>query len=522
MSRCEARGEISLGRKLTVPIKRINSDGSIAEEELFFSVGRKIRGGFHGDVIFPEFGEFVIKTTVPSSNLKKFLRYANWDFREFPSQTNEVAAQLDFLATNLINEALPISTEGRFYSPRAYGYTRLASGNAHILEKVYGRGPIYQEGRDDYDDFTKARRDLREWGYRWGVEHVAQIDEENLWGLPNIWRDDSNNRWVWVDVHPAFKHKPTLGVIRFKFHQKEKDWFYCPLTHPNAVTYNKIHTGFFLQELYKIKERFEPEHFAQLKKNLYLYTNLRDSFERDYEPGRDYFGAAKAAVLAVGEVGRDVVKGVAAKVIDEARSCVDFAHQDRMIFDPIEKAHENGQITSEDLEMAKKDFFENGSGIRKMGQRIKAVGLAFSYFWLSRGVNLAEYSIYTNLGLSFNINSPEDLVPFLQAVGVFTGARFTSPLIRSPLTFLVGLIPGVDLRTAAPISIMPFIGENLAWIAQLNADSRGKNRLVAHFVVRDQITTLSKLHPAGGENTDVEAKLWEFLGSRMEKWAERK
>lgn len=138
--------EYSPGDQISFPLHTLQSDGNIITSERSITIEDIRGGGFFGKVIIPRDENFVIKTSLPDP-WHHLWRIVNWNFREFPAQSEEKSAKLEHLATRLIHNVLPVISNGRFYSPDSYGYTRLAPGYAQVVEKltVVGQDLIYRE-----------------------------------------------------------------------------------------------------------------------------------------------------------------------------------------------------------------------------------------------------------------------------------------------------------------------------------------------------------------------------------------
>ncbi len=517
------------GENLQLLLKRLSPNGHITEELLQFRVARKLEGGFYGDAVFPEHKRFLMKTTYPSSPLKYFLRAANWGGEKFPSQVSELAAQLDHLSMDLVSDILPIYTDGEFVSPRSYGYVHLPNGYAQIVEQMEGRGPKYNTEDDEPELFWEKRRKLRQIGYALGLEQIASIDEDNPFGMPNIWYNEQEDVWIWLDPLPAMLLRPTLGVFRFKFHQKTLNQFYDPPIQPNIVPFNKIHTNLMMAEVETNKSKFDPKKLDEIRQKIILYENLRDEFERTYTPEHEY-GKMVSKLFQHGvHASLKIPATFIGKVLNILRGFVDFDHQVRMVFSAMEKAHDRRLVTDDELDLSRQRIFGNHTFGKNAKLRVKAVQLAVFYFGLSRLVNVAEAQLYYKLGIEsgflehvFKNYSVDDWGTLVAGSGVFFGARLTSSLlVRPPATLLFGKLLRRDYRTAAWVSAVPIIGDNLAFAAQLHTDTGGQDDLVAHYVIRDLIAKLTAWSPSGDWGSDWDARNWKKFGRKLENWVEK-
>lgn len=490
-------------------IHTILPNGQIITKDKRSVIEEERAGGFFGYARILEDENAIVKGTQPRSRVRKFTRIANWRFHEFPSQVNEQAAQMDFLTSKLLHLVLPTLSEGRFYSPDAVGYTKLNDGYAQVLEKVKGRGPIYLEGMADYEKFKAVQKEMRELEYRQGFEHGAQIDEENPLGLPNLWRDDKNSRWIHMDTLPAFQHVPTFGIFKFPFHQKARDHFYPD---SDTVTFNKLHTDAFIAEIKAQGNKFEPQKLKKIIDYAELYKTIRTEFELTYHPKLQVKEALKQFTLGSAEIGADIIKGTAAKAVDSVWGIINPYRQQEQIFEGMEKAKAEGLITEE--EFAKSEY-EIKEGLLKKGiiSRAKALGLYVTYGAVGTATHIPELYLYAEIAKNTDLDLLSLVTSAAATFGTFMGARIAGGILRFPATHLLGAATRQDLSTAAKISLWPIVGDNIALIAQIHADNKG-DKLLTHYAIRNMLadlstvlpTTVRKPLPLGGWGTDAEAE----------------
>ncbi|MCJ7739846.1 hypothetical protein MUP32_00830, partial [Candidatus Microgenomates bacterium] len=232
-------------------------------------------GGFFGQVLIPGKEDFVVKTSLPDP-WHHFWRTVNWDFRDIPARDDETQTQLTHLAVKLIHDVLPIVSNNRFYSPDSLGYTRLATGFAQVVEKLDGRGPRFDLSTNEYDRFRQAQSQLRRIAYSLGLEHVGQIHPDNPFAMANLWFDEKNKQFIWLDTIPAIPHKGWIWpFFNYPFHQKIRDHF--DMKEP---TFDRIHTDRFRMTIKQWESNFDPGQYAKIMANLELYDELQKRSQR--------------------------------------------------------------------------------------------------------------------------------------------------------------------------------------------------------------------------------------------------
>lgn len=490
--------QFSEGDHLSFFLQTLEPDGlEFSPEE---SVVEDIKGGgFFGKVIIPEDKPYVIKTSIPDS-WHHLWRHVNWGFKPLPAQVSETAAQLEHLSTRLIHKVLPVLSNGEFYSPDSLGYTRFPTGFAQVVEKVNGRGPRYDQDKDEFSEFKEAQRQLLKLGLSLGLEQVGQIHPDNPFGMANLWRDEQNQRWVWMDTIPAIPHNGLIyPLFHFRFHGDLRRWFY-----QKQATFNRIHTGYFLSEIAKNKHLFSDEEFQAIKSELILYEEL---WQEHKKAQRDQETELKPAIYALGNTLLSVAPKIGEALIKTpvnlVRMFIDPKYRRGFVLKGIDEAKKQGLISEEEWKMAC-DSVELTS---KEGHVLG--GLLAYNFATSRILDIIEYSSY---GAAF---LGEDKLQ-MAALGFFTGWVLPS-IIRPGSAIVAGLATNLDLKTATKFSLIPKAGGMLGPIAQLSGAGEGSEQ-VLHYAIRHYIAMLSKLiNPAGGWSTELEAKLWKLIGAPLER-----
>lgn len=140
---------------ITFQKKTLEPTGKVMTERVEARLGRRLGGGFFGDVW--ECGEEVIKAARPTGGntiaSRRFWRDANWAVlagTPFPSQTELVAAQLDYVGGLLIKRAARVYFDNREFStvePKGYAWLEDPKNPtfAQILGRIDGRGPRYDQ-----------------------------------------------------------------------------------------------------------------------------------------------------------------------------------------------------------------------------------------------------------------------------------------------------------------------------------------------------------------------------------------
>jgi len=507
-------GRFSKGDNLTLALHTMCPNGSLETQTYQVQVEAVRGGGFVGNVLFFDGLPFVVKTTTSDAS-HDLLRRVNWGVRDFPSQVREIQAQLDHLATDQISAVLSPITHGRYHAPRSYGYTLLDNGFGQGVERLYGRPPRYDNGADEFRRFREAQRELTEIAYRLGLEQVGQVHPDNPFAMANIWLKQNPNIWDWVDTLPAIPHNGWVWpLFYFRFHREIRNRFY-PDTH--KVTFNRIHTDMFLQELRKHRGLF-----------------CEGDFRRIEERAEVYEGLWQAAGWSAVDFGRSLITGLAESTSAPFRVVVDSNYRERVILSGVNRAFEAGVIGEGDLEDAH-SLLRTASAEKGRGRFIVRLrdGTIFAalygyYFGSSLALKVPELGIYAAFGLTDLLDRivKLDLSPLtlqenwieraLTVATIFSGFRILGGLNSYLATKLVGLITGKNLETAARISVIPGIGAHLAVPAQICIDAGSSGEGIWHWTVRNLVAKISKINPAGGWGSELEGKTWKRIG----KWFE--
>lgn len=507
--------QFSEGQVIPFILHTLNPDGSVCLSDKQITVDRIKGGGFFGRVLIPKAEEFVIKTSVPDA-WHDLWRRINWNFKDFPSQVNETQAKLDYLASNLIADVIPVATNGRFRVPHSLGYTKLANGYAQVVEKMHGRPPRYDTSSDEFREFRKSQQDLRWLGYFLGFEQAAQIHEENPFGMANLWRDDGKNLQIWLDTLPAIPHKGKIWpFFNFRFHQDVRDWFYPPENGPQQLTFNKIHTDKLLNYVTAQRHRFTDETYQQVLNNIKLYEELWKQKQLHVSTSKNI----PAVVMATSESARDFIPKVVKKIGSKVAGVFRVIKDPKIIaLSGIENAADAGIISEEELNIAKSN----------MGPEMPAIRTAaiIHQVWgnfIGRAVEFYSYS--TILGLSFEsvrsqgfttLVSQADSSTAISLIAAFAAFKAGGGLFRMASTELVAKKYGANLSTQRRLSGFPFIGDNLSLVAQIGVSSRNSGDGVWHYFIRNFIAQASSILPDGGWGTEREGRWWQKFGKKIE------
>ena len=524
-------GRFLQGDHLSFTLNTVCADGTLSAQTYQASVSAIRGGGFVGKVLFFDGLPFVVKTTT-SDALHDLLRRVNWGARDFPSQVREIQAQLDHLATDQISAVLSPITHGRYHAPRSYGYTLLANGFAQGVERLYGRPPRYDNGADEFKQFRASQQELTDIAYRLGLEQVGQIHPDNPFGMDNIWLKQNPNIWDWVDTLPAIPHNGWIWpLFYFKFHREIRKHFYPD---SRQITFNRIHTDMFLQELRKHRDLFCEGDFRRIEERAEIYEGLWQKSRSQPEPPRNYRGLIAAAGWSAVDFGQSLVTGLAESISAPLRVVVDSNYRERVILSGVNRAFEAGVIGERELEDAH-SLLQTASAEKGRGRFTTRLrdGTIFAalygyYFGSSLALKVPELGIYAAFGLTDLMDRivKLDLSPLtlqenwvervLTVLTIFSGFRILGGLNSYLATKLVGFLSGKNLETAARVSIIPGIGPHLAVPAQICVDAGNKGEGIWHWTVRNLVAKISKINPTGGWGSELEGKTWNRVGKWLE------
>lgn len=522
------------GQDLSFTLHTLNPDGSVRLLDRQITIAAIKDGGFFGKVLIPANGDFVIKTSVPDP-WHDLWRRINWNFRDFPSQVNETQAKLDHLATNLIHGVIPILTEGQFYSPRSLGYTKLPNGYAQVLERVRGRGPRFDKPDDEFTKFRSIQSELTNIGFSLGLEHAAQIHPDNPFGLANLWLDEKNKGWVWLDTLPAIPHRGWIWpAFYFRFHKDIRHWFY-PQTH--ELTFNKIHIDTFLEEIQKSRHLFDEQTYQQVLDNLNLYQQLWEEKQSQGETPRNLravVGAALESGKVVPKVVLDLGRGIQTTIQSIFNSKLRRVLVNNLVLAGTKRAHEEGIIDDEECQQELTLVEQNSQTNSK--RMLPVLTGVYGYYqgsnWLLlKPTEVISYAYLFGTDLTDRLVeldltpliTQENAIEKLAIFGsTFLGFRVVGALNTYVSTKLLGKLFGMNLETAARVSVIPAIGSHLAIPAQIGVTAGSRNELLWHYSVRNLVAKASSLHPAGGWGTQYEGQLWKLVGHHLEGLARSK
>ncbi|MBI3366478.1 hypothetical protein HY041_02525 [Candidatus Roizmanbacteria bacterium] len=499
------------GAVLPLTLMRLNTDGQkrISPQETI-KIKEIKSGGFNGKVLIPETGDFVIKTTLPDP-WHHLWRTINWDLEQFPGQHEEVMAQIEHVAGRIIHTALPILTQGKFYSPNSLGYTLLPTGYAQIVEKMVGRPPRYDTKRNEFNEFRKAQEELTKLAFDLGLEQVGQIHDKNIYGMANLWFDNQNNRWIWLDTIPAIPHRGFVyPFYRFKFHQEIRDRL-----NNGKLTFNTIHTDKFLQYISEHRELFPDETFDQLTQDLALYELKSRQYAIEAKHRRSIDTTARALTATIQDNWtfpfKLPFKIIKKAVIDPARIVFDKNYRVAPIIKRMNDAYGRGLVTSEELERSMEAIrlYQSENGKYSYDNKVLTALLA-TYVIGSMAVNLLQAGIAGNV-----LFGGQDLV---SAIESFIGLQAVPFLFRPGTAYVIGKLTKTDLRAAMSVSWVPTLGILYSVPAQVSAWTGSRSREIWHHTVRNFITRISSLpiFPYGGLGSQFEGQLMQSVGKRIE------
>jgi hypothetical protein len=352
------------------------------------------------------------------------------------------------------------------------------------------------------------------------LEQAGQIYRDdavvNDFGLANLWFDDTAGQFVWLDTLAAFKHKKIFGFLRYEFHEALRKHFY-PDT-PDRVTYNRIHTDLFRSSIAPLEHIFDPEVYKRVMENLDLYEDIVAAKDPEECTKR----AIKPAVINT----KDVVKEVPGKLYKKAIGAFELGAaifsskiRRKLVFEGIEEARATGLVTQKEFQEAE-ELFNLNEQLKKGTFRFKLAELAMLGYFIgnSLGTKAIEGAAHTFNLLSDN----EALSKTLISLGIYLGGYALSSSSRFIGTNLIGGLTQVDLRAAARVSALPLFGNVLPFPVQTLVNTGSDSSLLLHYAVRKVLGDLSGLHPAGGLGTEYEARLYQWLGPKIEALAVEK
>jgi hypothetical protein len=508
--------EFSPGDKLSFDLVTLSPDGEPIKSPVQATIADIRGGGFFGRVFIPEQGNFVIKTSLPDP-WHHLWRMINWEFQDLPARTEEVSARLEYLSTKLIHEVLPVVSNGLFCSPDSFGYTKLSTGYAQVVEKMEGRGPRFDLPEKEFKHFRKAQKTLTEMAYSLGLEQAGQIHPNNPFGLANLWYDEKNFRWIWLDTIPAIRHTGYVKpFFRFRFHDEVRKEFSSA-----EPTFNKIHSDRFIATVAQFKDRFLPSRYKQIMADITLYDNLLRQKETAIpQDGKNFQSAGQALTASMKDAltERMIYKMLADPAYrkENLKALWRFARDpeyrilwvnNNIILAGIKQARKEEIVSEEELNEA----IETTQSPEYDGKLY--TGLYVYYRVSSQIINIIEGSTYLSAFMADNFWAR-------MAMGLFIG-RALPMIVRPTGTIVAGKITGKNLKAATIASIAPFVGPETGIIAQFGADGGMKSKPVMHYTTRNIIAGLSSIFPQGGWNTQLEGELMEILDKTAGKLGKR-
>lgn len=514
------------GQSLSFTLQTLNPDDSdcLSDKQVVISAVKG--GGFFGRVLMLECRDDVIKTSVPDA-WHDLWRRVNWGFRDFPSQVDETQAKLDYLATNLIADTLPILTDGKFQAPHSFGYALLPNGYSHDLEKMHGRPPRYDTDDDEFSQFKQAQEELTALALEMGLEHGAQVyrtdKSTNPFGLANLWRDPEKNCWIWLDTLPAIPHKGFIWPLyHFRFHKNVRDWFYPAEDGQQEITFNRIHTDKFLDFIGKQRYKFSDEEYQRVLGNVEVYEKLWQERNSQQPSSRNFAGA----IRAVTEVVTDQIPKPLALIKSAVTTPLKtILNPEWLALDGVEEAFQAGVINQEELDKAKTSVSSDLSAARMMAIFHEAYG-----WFLAKPGSLLLYASILGVEpekikelnilelISYTVNQAQDMDKAIAIGTASVGFMAYGGLARRTATKLIGHHYGTDTTRARYFSLIPFIGDHLSIASQVAASSGNSGEEIWHYSVRNIVAKMSSLpfFPDGGWGTEREGRWWHRWGKHLE------
>ncbi len=513
--------EYEPGQTFSFSLKTPLPNGSVVSQDKTITIGAVAGGGFFGKVLLPQDEDFVIKTAVPGS-LRHIMRIIN-NGGELDARVDERTAKMNYLTLKLLHDIVPAITNGEFYTPDVLGYTHLPNGYALAIEKVSGRIPRLDEPFD-FDRFADAQAELTDTMLPFGFEHVGQIyrrregphkEIKNPLGVANIWRDDKNDRWIWLDAIPAILHNK--GFL-FPFHDDIRKWF-----GQQETTFDTLHAGYCKTELTKHREKFTPEEFQRIQGNLDLYITLQD--EKARYPKREPNDPA-ALGLAVAEFAHQIatLDGIPAKLAQKStiQNVYKFLsnHEYRtnvisgkVILRGIKEAARHGLVSEEDLQQAIQLLTVDGNSSDQVKRQNAAIEIAWaSYFITGAIIDIAGASKIASAPFSDNA--------ILTALQGAIATLCLSPLARYATTHPIAMLTKTKLHEAAIVSLSPIAGTWLAPTLQKCIDAGENAEETWHYAVRYAVASIAGVF--GGMGSEAERGLWNIVGKPIEQWGTKR
>lgn len=505
-------------------------------------------GGFYGKVyLLPK---EVIKTAQPDP-WHLLWRRINWKGQPFPSQSSELAAQLDYLGGSIIHQVIPKMTEGRVITPQPIGHLNLGRlGHAQVLERMRGRGIKFhpETNRNENEIFSQTRRELWEIGKTLGIEQAAQVHPGNSFGKQNLWTSDNNGQMIWLDTLPAIPHNDFIWPgFKFPFHQEVR-----AAMNSEQPTFNTIHTQKLREHLLGNRALITESEQDKLEFYLTHYEQTLERFTQQMSENstrqlviqdalnRGLINQSKAKTLERSSIAYQLF--LTKTIIEPAFAAFSEFMRERGIYQLATNSEARKELieTLRSPNLRRQKMLENTS-LRGMREAYNQ-GLISEQEWLSAWealegpllgqkdskklattyIGLQTWYIVSSrlmnaLSLSIGISALKDKNP-LPKVALLVFVELVLPsIVRASSTALVSGLTKQELKAAIITSAIPNLGGWMAVPADLAHRHGKRSEQIWHYTKRAIIASLSKvMRPWGGWNSDLEADLWEKL--RAEKW----
>jgi len=488
-------------------------------------------GGFYGRTLL--LPNAVVKTAEPDS-WHLFWRNLNWGLKPFPSQSSELAAQLDHLATKIIHRIVPVATDGEVVTPDSLGYADLGRlGYGQVLERMRGRGVRFDVANGENVKFARTRRTVWNLSSVLGIEHGSQVHPDNPFGKQNMWINEGG-QMIWLDVLPAIKHTGfVLPAFYFRFHNDVKRNIMS-----EEKTFNKLNTSRLRDFVDGRLDQIAGDDKRELTFYLDSYDGVSEKFKQEMKRGaRDLVieDAYKRGIVSQSEALSlnesnfayytflaERIVSPAARAFWEAVEISDEFKRDvrRFLIDPsfrkekivehttlagLKRAFDLGLVDGPDWQEAKELLVEPlMSGVEKRRLAATYFGMQLWYTAYGWANNLVAWSTIGSTPFSENPGAR-------LALGLFFELALPS-IVRGVSTRLVNALTEDDLSTMVKVAVLPKLGGYLAVPADLAKRYGDKSEQIWHYTKRGLVASFSKvLQPWGGWNSDLEERLWGVL-----------
>ncbi len=449
---------------------------------------------------------------------------ANWRFKQFPHTVDERAAQLEHVATRVFHNTIPPLTKAlldeRWESPATFGYTRIPSSYAQLIEKFYGRPPRYDVSADEYQEFKENQIEMTNILYLLGVEQVGQMHRNNPFAYANQWKNPDSGHPIWLDGIPAMRH--SMGYI-FGFHDEIQDYFEA-----NTPTFNRIHTDIFQKMVERHKSAFDPATFKAIIEDLQLYEEVRTDFEATYKGKNDFvsiFTALDALTEQIVEGSpvykllydsnfRKSVTDTMVKIFADPEFRTHYLYK-KTVMRGVEKAKELGIISDDEYNASWQRVENDDLNHESRKRNLAYIKLEASYLaigWMCDiaagivGMNAAKDVVHKVL--EHGAISPQELVQGIAALIIWRGL----PALLNPIaTDKIAKHDCVNLNVAKHISALPIplMTTYLAIPAQMSA---GNDDTILHYQLRNMFAKL----PGVEWGNEIEALVWKTVGEKLQ------